>query len=169
MCRVSKLSCGCKYLPKKAITYSKNPLFYWLQILQCIIDLWQGWVVGFVVFPFQAFGPKSALVSSDWMLLVLDGSLVEPVKWVGGFSTLPSGQMPIPLKPHLFGARYIHSHWESRWRGSRPNGTWKSLHADISSSPVLRHSMENTGLSGPAVPIYLSEQGNIFQLLDQAW
>lgn len=71
------------------------------------------------------------------MLLVFDGSLVEPVKCVGGFSALPGGQVPIPLKPQPFGARYIHTHWQSQWRGSRMNGAWSSLHADISFLPIL--------------------------------
>lgn len=71
------------------------------------------------------------------MLLVFDGSLVGPVKCVRGFSSLPSGQVPTPLKPQLFGACYICSHWQSQWRGSRLNGAWSSLRADISFLPVL--------------------------------
>lgn len=56
----------------------------------------------------QASSPKSASVSSDWILFVFCWSLEEPMKWVGGFRALPTGQVPPPLKPQLFGS-WLHS------------------------------------------------------------
>lgn len=32
---------------------------------------------------------------------------------------------------------FIHTHCQSHWRGSQLNGAWSTLHADISSLPVL--------------------------------